>query len=263
MSTAGALFVPAVALAGVVGALLPSGRPGVLARLDAAPGRPRGSRLVTVLGGSVVMLALAGPLPSLLVVLAGALAWTQHRRLAARRRVERRRELLGELLSGLVAELRSGAEPRPALLAAASGLAGLEPLVASARPAGDVAAQLDDLGREPGGTTAGELAVAWRVAETTGCGLAAPVARVLRSHLESERLRRQVAAELAGPTATARLLALLPLAGVGLGTALGAQPLGFLLGTSAGRIVLMTGLALNGIGLAWARRLTSAAEVGR
>ena len=263
MSAAVTALVAAVVLAGVGGALLPSGRVTALARLDPARERPRRGRLVPALAGWVAALSLLGVLPALLLLLLAALAWGQVRRGAALRLADRTRDVLGELASGLVAELRSGAEPRPAIVAAASGLAGLETVVeAAAGPSGDVARALSVLGRGPGGSTAADLAAAWRVGELTGCGLAVPVARVLRGHRAQDRLRRELAAELAGPTATAYLLAALPLVGISLGTALGADPVGFLLGTSPGRVVLSSGVALNGAGLVWTRRIAGAAAAG-
>jgi tight adherence protein B len=196
-----------------------------------------------------------------LVLLGGcAGAWWRVRRRQANRDAARRRDVVGELLSALVAELRSGAEPRAALVSATNGLRGLEPMAAAAvRPAGDVPAALDALADRPGGSTAGDLAAAWRVADLTGCGLADPVARVLRGHRSEDRLRREVGAQLAGPRATAALLSGLPLVGLMLGIALGADPVGFLLGPTAGRLVLVVGIALVAVGIIWTRRITAAA----
>jgi tight adherence protein B len=91
----------------------------------------------------------------------------------------------------------------------------------------------------------------------TGCGLAEPVHRVLAAHRAEQRLRRELAAQLAGPTATARLLTALPAAGVGMGMALGAAPVDFLLGP--GRPCLLAGLALLALGMRWTRSMTRAA----
>lgn len=226
----------AVALAGLAGILLVPGRPAVLARLG------RGSPAT----GPSSVEQPARP------------RWRGGRQRA--REAQRQRAVVGELLSALVAELRSGAEPGPALVAAARGLAGLDELVAAAaRPTGDVPAALAALARRPGGSTAGDLAAAWRVGALTGCGLADPVARVLHGHRGEDRLRREVAAELAGPRATAWLLSGLPMVGVALGVALGADPAGFLLGTAPGRLVLVLGLALVLAGFWWTRQITDSA----
>jgi tight adherence protein B len=132
-------------------------------------------------------------------------------------------------------------------------------VAAAVRPTGDVPEALSAIARRPGGATAGDLAAAWRVGALTGCGLADPVARVLHGHRAEERLRREVAAELAGPRATAWLLSGLPVVGVVLGMALGADPVGFLLATPPGRLVLLLGVALVLAGVGWTRRITEGA----
>ena len=230
MTTDGTSVAAALVLAGLAGALLPAAAARSLARLDHLDHVARPRR-----------------------------GW-QVRDPSGRRAAARTSDSLGELAAALVAELRSGAEPRPAMRAAGAGLAGLEPLVAAATgSAGDVTEALATLGRAPGGSTASALAAAWRVGELTGCGLSAPVARVLRAHRAQERLRREVAAELAGPVATAYLLAVLPMLGVAMGTALGASPMVFLLGTGPGRWVLLAGVALDIAGMVWTRRIAAAA----
>jgi tight adherence protein B len=79
--------------------------------------------------------------------------------------------------------------------------------------------------------------------------------------MASERLRddqataRVVATEMAAATATARLLAALPVAVVLLGNGLGGDPLGFLLRSTPGLVCLGLGLALEYAGLAWLARI--------
>ena len=99
------------------------------------------------------------------------------------------------------------------------------------------------------------VAAAWQVGHSTGAGLARALA------MASERLRddrataRVVATEMAAATATARLLAALPVAVVLLGNGLGGDPLGFLLRTTPGLVCLSLGLALEYAGLAWLARI--------
>jgi tight adherence protein B len=213
----------------------------------------------------LVLVAVAMALTVGVVLAAGAVAaaftgWRIARRRSARVAAETHRRRLGELLAALVAELRAGADPRPAMVFAARGLTGLDRLAAAAaQPAGDVCRELDRLGRAPGGRSAADLAAAWALAELTGCGLAAPASRVLAAHRSDERLRRELAAQLAGTTATARLLAALPVAGVAMGAALGADPVGFLLGPGPGRFCLLGGAALIAVGVRWTRSITRSA----
>lgn len=185
--------------------------------------------------------------------------WGPWEGVAAGRLERALRTELGDLLLALTAELRAGADPRAALAAAGHDLPLLAEVSAAARsPVGDVARALESVALRPGGASAGRLAVAWRVAEATGCPLAEPVARLHASLRAEETVRREVDAQLAGPRATARLLALLPVVGVMLGTGLGADPAGFLLGTPAGRACLIIGVSLSLLGLRWTRRITAA-----
>ena len=57
----------------------------------------------------------------------------------------------------------------------------------------------------------------------------------------SEDVRVDLEGQLAGPRATARMLALLPLVGIGFGMMLGSDPLSWLLGTTPGRLCLPGG----------------------
>src|SRR5262249_56441804 len=75
-----------------------------------------------------------------------------------------------------------------------------------------------------------------------------------------EEHRRRLAAELAGPRATARLLALLPLVGIAMGQALDAEPLRMLLTTPWGRLALVAGISLEVCGTWWVNRIANTVE---
>jgi hypothetical protein len=77
---------------------------------------------------------------------------------------------------------------------------------------------------------------------------------------QSAKLRREVAAQLAGPRGTVRVLAVLPAVGVGMGLLMGADPIGFLLGTPWGLGCLIIAIALEAAGIVWMRRLVSSIE---
>ncbi|MDQ1486819.1 MAG: tight adherence protein, partial [Actinomycetota bacterium] len=72
-----------------------------------------------------------------------------------------------------------------------------------------------------------------------------------------------VAAALAGPRSTVRLLASLPLLGLLLGTVIGANPLAFLGGSTTGVSCLATAIALDVTGVWWSARIAHrAAQIG-
>ncbi|WP_200902347.1 type II secretion system F family protein [Protofrankia coriariae] len=105
-----------------------------------------------------------------------------------------------------------------------------------------------------------QLAAAWRVSQHAGIPLA-PLANRLAAVVRAERERDgEVATALAGPRASGRLVASLPVAGIALGVLLGVSPLTVLLGTRAGALCLVVGLALDLAGLAWINRLTEVAD---
>jgi tight adherence protein B len=64
-----------------------------------------------------------------------------------------------------------------------------------------------------------------------------------------------VAAELAAAHATARMLAVLPIGVLLLGSGIGGDPVGFLLGSTAGLVCLALGLGLSFAGLTWLERI--------
>jgi len=237
-----------------------------------APGGPRalldrwgrrravGGALLLVLGGLLVL----GP--SALFILVGLLGvWraVQVRRARAAREQERRQA--GEACAVLAGELRAGRPAALALGAAAEVATGavrraLRAAASSAGLGGDVPAAL--LAQGPGSAApellAG-LAACWQVCAGTGSGLAMAVDR-LEDGLRAERdQRRAVEAELAGPRATAGLLALLPLAGFGLAAALGARPVHVLLHTTIGLACSVLGIALDVLGVWWTGRLVATA----
>jgi len=104
------------------------------------------------------------------------------------------------------------------------------------------------------------LSALWQVAEGSGAGLAAAADRLATAEANAEEVRRELMAQLAGPRATARVLAGLPAVGLMLGTSLGASPVDWLIGTPWGLAILAAGLVLEALGLFWTSRLTHAVE---
>jgi tight adherence protein B len=168
-----------------------------------------------------------------------------------------------ELCDGVAVELAAGQPPAAALLHAAdvlSGLPGLALVVDAARAGDDVADALDRASATLGCHGLRLLAGCWRIGVDRGGMLAAVIEGLADALRDEQSHREDVALQLAGPRATARLLAGLPLLGLAMGVALGARPLGFLLGSLPGAMCLGLGVGLDVLGLWWTRRLVSAAE---
>lgn len=230
----------------------------------ARPPLPRSERfplpLLGVLGTVGVAAAVSTPLVALLagtVALAGARSWQAAGRARAG---EERLAGLAEGLGALAAELRSGRS-----LEAATGTA-----VAACGNA-DSGGSLARAVRTPDATSPSHTAPEHRddelcaatdrisaavlLSSRTGCSLA-DVVTAVDGDLRARRGHRQeLRAAVAAPRASAMLLAGLPLVGLAMGSGVGADPWHVLTGTGTGQVLLTTGVALELLGIAWARRL--------
>jgi tight adherence protein B len=97
----------------------------------------------------------------------------------------------------------------------------------------------------------------WRLAERTGAPAADLIERIERDARVADRARAAAVAQAAGAQATALLLAALPLGGIALGIAIGADPVHVLLHTPLGAACATGAVALQSAGLLWAGRLTN------
>ncbi|MFD7696467.1 type II secretion system F family protein [Streptomyces sp. NPDC059805] len=214
--------------------------------------------VLAVLGSSVLpLVAGAGGVPLL-------------RRMRLAQEARRARELRGgaviALCGALAGEVRAGRQPGEALLRAAHDSGGLgaaqSAVLAAARFGGDVPGALASAARQPGADGLSGLAACWRVAVDQGAGLAAGLDR-LEAALRAERDQRaDLRAQLAGARSTVVMLAGLPVLGLLLGAAMGADPLHVLLHTGAGFGCLAVGGVLEGAGMWWAARIVRGAEAG-
>ncbi|MGW4158862.1 type II secretion system F family protein [Streptomyces sp. NPDC004788] len=213
---------------------------------------------------AVCALLGASPLPLLAGAVAVPLTGRRLRAARARREREARADRVVDLCGAVAGELRAGWQPAQALAFAArttGALGGEEAAVlAAARFGGDVPDALRRAGRRDGADGLAGMAACWQVAVDGGAGLANGLDRLeaaLRAHRDQrERLR----AQLAGAWATVAVLAVLPVAGLGLGAALGARPLRVLLHTPAGLGCLLVGGVLEAVGLWWAARIVRGGE---
>ncbi|WP_341729149.1 pilus assembly protein TadB [Brooklawnia sp.] len=148
-------------------------------------------------------------------------------------------------------QLRVGDIPSAALARVAGDSPLLQPVAATHAIGGDVPAALRVAAGRPGCAGLAALGRSWQLCQITGAPIADAAARVaegLRAEAAAERL---VSSELASPRASGRMLALLPLMGIGLGFTGGGDPLAFLAGTQGGRICLAAAICLVCAGLVW------------
>ena len=224
----------------------------------------------------VLLLAPAAGIGALLAGLGGGLAavmvaGTATARLLAgrdRHAVAPEATGLSDALGGRVAELRAGAHPGDAVRAAAGSHAGRVPddldralseVAAAASLGGEVAVALRAAGPASLRSWLGRLADAWSLADRYGIPLA-DLLEAVRSDTEPRvRFAAEVQARLAGPRATAAVLAGLPLLGLALGQAVGAAPLRVLSDTAVGQLLLVLGTGLACAGVWWSGRLVSGA----
>lgn len=228
--------------------------------------------LAVLLGASAAVLALRPVGEARIGSLLGAPSWHGRQRISSwilghlarrgvgpggRRRQARERSRVIQALGTLAAEVEAGLPPEEALVRAAGSPPAWPRAARHARGGGDVpAALLEDAAEQP---VLAQLSACWRIA-SRGSGLADAVRQLAATARASEDVRVEMEGQLAGPRATARLLSVLPLVGMGLGMMLGSDPLGWLLSTGPGRLCLGAGVLLTAVGAWWTARIAAAVE---
>jgi tight adherence protein B len=204
-------------------------------------------------GVGLGVLALPGSFAAPLVVLLGAAVggralWRRRAETAAAEATARR---MLEACDLVAAELGAGRTGEAALAEAAETWPALRPVADVSRLGGDVPEALRSLALTPGADGLRLLAGAWVVSHRTGAGLAVSTRRVADAVRLDQATRRVVRGELASARATARLVAVLPVVALLMGSGAGANPWTFLLRTPLGLACLAAGLALGFAGLWW------------
>ncbi len=226
-----------------------------------APWNPPRS-MVAVAATCVVVVAVPSTTTQIaLVAIVGAALFAMKQRGAARLRAQAAafRSEVAHVLRSTTADLRAGVEPAAALRAATAGASGgWGPVHAAGRS--DVRTALQAAATTPGGESLADVSAAWHLAEQAGAPLAAILDRMSGSLQAEVELDREVAAEAEPARATARLMAGLPIFGLGLGLLLGVNPIAVLVGSGLGVACLVAGLALACCGVWWIDRIVSALE---
>ncbi len=264
---------PVLAGLAVLVLLWPQARP--TSRLRALVGRVPAGRVLRVMpllaavaacGG---VLVVVGPAAAIAAVIA---AVTVARRMALQRRSAERAgalDLLLDAVAVMIAELSVGSHPAHAARQAAEeidarGVTGevgavagvLTQMAGRAVLGGDVADGIERAGLTHQSSW-DRVAVAWRTAERYGLPMADLLVAVRDDLVARRRFADRTRAALAGARATATVLAILPLLGIGLGQAMGAGPVAILLGGGLGGMLLVIGTALVATGLWWTERITT------
>ena len=213
----------------------------------------------------VVAAALLGGAAAAAVTFAVLIALGAAVRLGALSRRTRRQQAIraevAQSCSVIANQVRVGRIPAEALTLAAADAPVLAVPARVCRNGGDVVAALLTQAEQPGCAGLRDLARAWQVGTRTGAPMAELLDQVAHALRSDQSVERTVSAELAGPRATGKVMAALPLCGIGLGYLLGGDPLGFLVGGPIGWACLVLGASLAAGGVLWIEWL--ARQVGR
>lgn len=162
----------------------------------------------------------------------------------------------------LAAEVRVGRIPADALASAAHD----HPILAEAdrvhRLGGDVARTWRSSADRPGHGGLLDLARGWGLCQATGAPLSAALDQIADNLVSDQTIRMMVAGELAAPRASGKIMAVLPLLGIGLGYLIGGDPIAFLWHEPIGWGCLLVGTGLAATGILWIDGLAAQAEHG-
>lgn len=214
--------------------------------------------------GAAWLLVDSSPRFVVLAIAASGVTVACHRLTSSWREGRRRRgralAVIG-LCDALSAELRAGLPAVQVVERSLEAWPEWRVIVTAARLGGDVPQAMRTVAAEPGADGLRAVAAAWEVAEQSGAALAEVLDQVAAGLRSDDDARAEVVAALAPPRATAKMLACLPLFGLGLGASMDAHPVDFLLRTDLGLMCLGAGVLLALVGVWWVERMAAAAEV--
>lgn len=219
---------------------------------------------LAVASAGLIGMGLIGPGGAVAAAVATATAVAGWRSRRGRRHSVSQVTGLVDAVGVLVVELRAGAAPATAIEAAAAEAApdvapALDAAAAAARLGADVPAVLRDHDEPALRPWLARLADAWALAQRHGVPLAGLVDAVRCDAEQRIRFAADLDARLAGPRASAAVLAGLPVLGLLLGQVIGAGPWQVLGGTVAGQLLLVLGTALVCTGVVWSGRIVGSA----
>ncbi len=164
-------------------------------------------------------------------------------------------QVLLQVIEAVGAQVRAGAPPALAWDAAVEVVEG----AAGHLPRGPAEPVADALRRAaPRDRVVLAVAAAWSLAEDVGAPLADVLDQLAVGLRSDADVDGEIEASLAGPRATARLLAALPVAGIAIGELIGAHPVQVLVATPVGQVCAAGGVTFGVLGQVWSRQLVAA-----
>jgi tight adherence protein B len=244
----------------------PAPTPVVDAAFEAGPGR-RSRTVAASLIILLVMIIAAGfsgeargtvlASAAVLVALTASRLIVSYRR---RRSTLRARADVAQACTVLASYLRVGQVPAAALAIAAADCDVLREGHRVHTLGGDVVSVWRQQARRRGHLGLLELARAWQISVETGAPMSSMLDQVASSLSADQSLMGVVNSELAAARATSKVMAALPLCGIGLGYLLGGDPAHWLLAGPAGWACLISGVLLACAGVLWIEALARRAS---
>lgn len=169
------------------------------------------------------------------------------------------RTAVAQACSILAAQVRIGQVPSEALASAAADCSVLVPARETVAIGGDPVDCWRAQARTPGLAGLSDLARAWRLSITTGAELAAALEEVAEALAADQALSLVISSEAAAPRATGKIMAVLPIVGIGLGYMMGGDPVAFLIGTPIGWTCVFLGSFSACAGVVWMEKIADRA----
>jgi len=217
------------------------------------PGSRRALVGLAAAAAVVVTLVFSGRWMAFIIAggeLAATVGWLLARGVTERRGLANERQVI-RACSMIAGQLDAGEHPAQALVTTVEDVPLLMPAAGAVRVGGDVPAELQRLSDQIGCSGLVWLARGWRLSEATGMPLSPVIRHVAETLRRQGDIRDQRRAELSTAKSTSRLLAGLPLVGVGMGFIVDANPLVFLGNTMPGHLCLVAASTLTCAGLIW------------
>ncbi len=262
------IAITALLVGFTVALLIPATGKFELSRLtnQAANSQSSGQKLrlviVVLLGFTFLLLGFLGGLRIVGWALAGAVVIGTSSWLIIRsneqRKAKQAKALVIRFAKLMNGKLRIGLIPVTALVESASEC-GLDQLVATAKLGGDIPAALRQAANIPGQNGLRQISAAWELSQRSGAPIAGVLDRIVAGLRQDTEAEADVAIELAAARTTGRIMAVLPLAGIGFGYLAGADPINFITSNWIGELAFVSSVLLAAAGIFWLEKMANRA----